>query len=182
MSAWIAKLRDAFNKLAPRERLLVGSASGLLGLALVYALLVNPLLHLVSNTGTRRDSAEQELRIMTRLSRDYQEVQQRLADVERRIQTGTRGNLRTTLESLARNAQVEVESMEPQASPANESYRETKVAVGLKAVTLSQTVTYLHHIEDTPQVLSVKSLRIRSRPDRSGLLDVNFTVSSFEPL
>jgi hypothetical protein len=43
-------------------------------------------------------------------------------------------------------------------------------------------VTYLHQIEDTPQVLSVKSLRIRSRPDRSGLLDVNFTVSSFEPL
>jgi type II secretory pathway component PulM len=179
---WIAQLRRAFGRLEPRERLLVGAAAALLLIALAYAAVVNPLLGLVSNTGTRRDTAEQELRVMRRLQRDYLEVQQRLADVERRIQSGPRGNLRTTLESMARAAQVKVESMEPQASPAHESYRETKVAVGLKAVTLSQTVTYLHRIEDAPQVLSVKSLRIRNRPDRSGLLDVNFTVSSFEPL
>ena len=182
MKAWIAQLRTAFEKLAPRERLLVGSAGGLLVLALVYALLVNPLLGLVSNSGMRRETADQELRVMARLRRDYEEVRQRLTDVEQRIQSSTRGNLRTALESLAQRAQVKVESMEPQASPANESYRETKVAVGLKAVTLIQTVTYLHQIEDAPQVLSVKSLRIRNRQDRSGLLDVNFTVSSFEPL
>jgi type II secretory pathway component PulM len=182
VSDWIARLRTAFARLEPRERLLVGSAGGLLALALLYAAVVSPLLSLVSNTGTRRDTAEQELRVMLRLQRDYQEVQQRLADVERRIQGGPRGNLRTTLESMARAAQVKVESMEPQASPAHESYRETKVAVGLKGVTLAQTVTYLHQIEDAPQVLSVKSLRIRNRPDESGLLDVNFTVSSFEPL
>jgi type II secretory pathway component PulM len=179
---WIASMRAAFEKLAPRERLLVGSAGGLLGLALLYAAVVNPLLGLVSNTGTRRDTAEQELRVMTRLRQEYGEVQQRLTDVEQRIQSTTSGNLRTSLENMAQSAQVKVESMEPQASPANEVYRETKVAVGLKAVTLSQTVAYLHKIEDAPQVLSVKSLRIRNRPDRSGLLDVTFTVSSFEPL
>jgi hypothetical protein len=30
-------------------------------------------------------------------------------------------------------------------------------------------------------VLSIKSLRIRSRKDKPELLDVTFTVSSFEP-
>jgi type II secretory pathway component PulM len=179
---WIARIRAAVAGLERRERMLVLTAGGLLVIALLYALVVNPLLGLVSNTDVRRDAAEQELRVVTRLQRDYEEVQQRLSDVERRIQSSQRGNLRTTLESMARSAQVKVESMEPQASPANEAYRETKVAVGLKAVTLAQTVTYLHQIEDAPQVLSIKSLRIRNRPDRSGLLDVNFTVSSFEPL
>jgi hypothetical protein len=43
-------------------------------------------------------------------------------------------------------------------------------------------VTYLHQIETAPQVLSVKSLRIRTRQDKPELLDVTFTVSSFEPL
>ena len=73
-------------------------------------------------------------------------------------------NLRTTLESLASQASVKVESMEPQTAPANDAYRETKVEVSLAGVTLPQTVNYLHQIEVAPQVLSVKSLRIRTRP------------------
>ena len=119
---------------------------------------------------------------MRRLARDHAAVQQQLGDVEQRIRNGNHGNLRTTLENLAHQSNVKVESMEPQASPANESYRETKVEVGLKAVDLPQTVAYLTAIESSPQVLSIKSLRIRSRPDKSGLLDVTFTVSSFEPI
>ena len=106
----------------------------------------------------------------------------RLAAVEQRIRSESRGNLRTTLESLASAASVKVESMEPQATPENDRYRETKVEVGLAGVTLPQTVNYLHEIESAPQVLSVKSLRIRTRPDKPELLDVTFTVSSFEPL
>jgi hypothetical protein len=31
-------------------------------------------------------------------------------------------------------------------------------------------------------MLSIKSLRIRTRPEKPDLLDVSFTVSSFEPL
>ena len=119
---------------------------------------------------------------MKRLVREYAAVQRQLGDVEERIRSSNKGNLRTTLESLAQRSAVKVESMEPQASPANEAYRETKVAVGLKSVDLPQTVAYLHAIESSPQVLSVKSLRIRSRADKSTLLDVTFTVSSFEPL
>jgi hypothetical protein len=77
--------------------------------------------------------------------------------------------------------------MEPQASPANDRYRENKVEVSLQDVTLAQTVSYLHKIEAANQVLSVKSLRVRTRPSSAAAnpaqsLDVTFTVSSFEPL
>ena len=105
-----------------------------------------------------------------------------LAQVENRIGRGTRGNLRTTLEKLATAASVEIESMEPQASPAHERYRETKVEVALKEVSLPQTVRYLHEIESTEQALSIKALRIRTRTDKPELLDVTFTVSSFEQI
>jgi hypothetical protein len=67
-------------------------------------------------------------------------------------------------------------------APANEQYNETKMEVTLKQVDLPRTVRYLHEIESTPDLLSVKSLRVRIRPDKSELLDVTFTVSSFEPL
>ena len=49
-------------------------------------------------------------------------------------------------------------------------------------MTLAQTVNYLHRIESAQQMFSVKSLRIRTRQDKPELLDVRFTVSSFEPL
>jgi type II secretory pathway component PulM len=182
MNEWIARLRGAWLGLAPRERLLVGGAGGLLALALAYGLIFAPLLGMLERSSQRRETAMQQLGVMKRLARDYIAVQQQLGDVEERIRNGNQGNLRTTLETLARQSAVKVESMEPQASPANETYRETKVEVGLKAVDLPQTVAYLHAIEESPQVLSIKSLRIRSRPDQSGLLDVTFTVSSFEPI
>jgi hypothetical protein len=76
---------------------------------------------------------------------------------------------------------VKVESMEPQAAPAQDRYKETKVQVVLKQVTLAQAVSFLHGIESAPQLLSVKSLRIRTRSEqKEDLLDVTFTVSSFE--
>jgi hypothetical protein len=119
---------------------------------------------------------------MQRLRREFDEVNGRLSAVEGRIQEGPRGNIFTTLESLAQQAAIKVDAMEPQPSTASERYKETKVQVVLKAVTLAQTVQYLQGIETAPQVLSVKSLRVKTRQDKPDLLDVTFTVSSFEPV
>lgn len=177
---WL-RLRGAFFGLEPRERVLVSAAGGLLALALLYLLIIGPLLGAADRREQRLASAGVQARAMEGLRREFDEVQARLAAVEQRIQGGPRGNLRTTLESLARQATVKVESMEPQASPSHPAYLETKVEVGLRGVTLAQTVNYLHQIETAPQALSIKSLRIRKRPEQPDLLDVTFTVSSFEP-
>ena len=118
---------------------------------------------------------------MRRLRREYDEVHGRLATVEERIRSGPRGEIFTTLEKLASDSAVKIDSMEPRTSPASDAYRETKVQVALKSVTLAQLVNYLHRIDSSEQVLSIKSLRIRARKDKPDLLDVTFTVSSFEP-
>jgi general secretion pathway protein M len=182
MSAWWSRLWEAFNGLEARERLLVSIVAALALAAILYVLVVGPILRASQRGEDRLASADQELAVMQRLRRDYDDVKGRLADVEQRIQRGARSELRTTLESLAQQASVKVESMEPQASPAHAKYRETKVEVGLKSVTLAQTVHYLHQIDIAPQALSVKSLRIRTRAEQPDLLDVSFTVSSFEPI
>ena len=182
MRELLERLRTAYGNLSGRERMLVAGASGLVLLALVWLLLVNPVLAMADDAGRRADSASQQLRVMQRLRSDFEEVHHRLVGVEQRIAEGPRGNLRSTLEALAGASGVRVDSMEPQASPAHEKYRETKVEVGLKSVTLAQMVDYLQRIESAPQVLSIKTLRVRTRSDASKLLDVTFTVSSFEPI
>jgi type II secretory pathway component PulM len=182
VNEWIRRLVNAYRGLSMRERLLVTAAGGVLLVALFYAAVVRPILGAADAAEQRYQTADQQLRVMARLRRDFDDVQQRLSDVERRIAKGTRGNLRTTLENLAIRAAVKVESMEPQASPANEAYRETKVEVALRSVTLAQTVNYLHQIDSAEQVLSIKTLRMRTRADKPDLMDVTFTVSSFEPI
>lgn len=172
--------------LAPREQLLLGTAAALLVLALVWLGLVRPLVGAVSDATLRVETAERNLEVARRVQGELAALQANLSAVEQRIREGPRGNLFTTLEQLAAQSAVKVESMEPQASPASDAYRETKVQVQLKQVTLAQVVNFLHKIESSPQPLSVKSLRVRTRSDQRGgaktdLLDVTFTVSSFEP-
>lgn len=181
MRSWLARLRAFFANLSPRERMLV-SLVGVLAAGLVAVVAVLELLAVGDRIDSRRAAAEQQLEVMAQLRREFDDVSIRLRSVEERIQSAQRGNLRTTLESLAQRANVKVESMEPQASPTHERYRETKVEVGLREVTLAQAVSYLHEIERTPQPLSVKALRMRTRQEKPEFLDVTFTVSSFEPL
>ena len=182
MKALWERLRSAFDDLSSRERILVSIVGGLLGVVVIYFGVIESTLEMRSDAQQRLTHAQTQLDLMSRLRREFDDVNGRLTRVEARIKTGPRGNLRTTLESLARASSVKVESMEPQASPSNDNYRETKVEVGLKDVTLSQTVSYLHQIEAAAQVLSVKSLRMRVRKDKPDFLDVTFTVSSFEPI
>lgn len=181
MSEWLARLRSAYEGLSSREQLLVLGAATAVGLALVYLLVVSPVQRFAASASRRVEIAEQELELVQRLRREYDEVHGRLASVEQRIRSGPRGEIFTTLEKLASESAVKVDSMEPRTSPASDSYRETKVQVSLKGITLAQLVNYLHRIDSSAQVLSVKSLRIRARKDKPELLDVTFTVSSFEP-
>jgi type IV pilus assembly protein PilO len=179
---WWTRIRAAFENLAPRERLLVGIAGGLLLVILAYAVVVAPILAVGDRIHQEAATAEQELEVMARLRREYDEVDRRLSRVEQQIKTGATGNVRTTLETMARESSVRIESMEQQSTAPNEKYRETRLAVTLESVTLAQTVAYLQRIENAPQLLSVKTLRMRTRPDKPELLDVSFSVSSFEPI
>ncbi len=176
------RLRAAFDDLSERERMMISIAGALFVAAVVYFGIIQTSLGLRSNAESRLTLAEQQVKVMARLRQEFDDVNERLTSVEQRIQTGTRGNLRTTLETLAQASKVKVESMEPQATPSNDRYRETKVEVDLKEVTLQEAVGYLHQIETSVQVLSVKSLRVRTRKDKPDRLDVTFTVSTFEPV
>lgn len=180
MSDLLDRIRTWVNELSPRERLAVLAAGGLLALVIVVFGVVGPVLSAAGRAEARAEAAEQELATMVRLRREYDEVNGRLRTVEQRIESGPQGNIFTTLESLAKQSAVTVDSMEPQPSPASDRYRETKVQLVLKGLTLAQLVNYLHKIESADQLLSVKSLRIRTRSDDSEKLDATFTVSSFE--
>ena len=182
MSEILDRIQDFLRGLQPRERLLAGTAAGIALLLIVIFGGVQPLLGAQRNATQRAEASASELQAVRALREQFDQVNGRLLTVEERIHDAPQGEIFSTLEQLASQSQVSVDSMEPRSAPARDDYSETKVQVTLKGQTLSQVVRYLHGVESAPQPLSIKSLRIRTRADKPELLDVTFTVSSFEPI
>jgi type II secretory pathway component PulM len=177
------RIRAVWDNLSPRERLLLSAMGAMAAAVVVVASVMNLVLPAWDEAGTRVSSTEQQLETMLRLRRQYDEVSLRLGDVEERIRSNRdKRNILTLLESLAARAAVKIDSMEERQAADNEAYRETRVEVSLRSVTLSQTVKYLHNIETADRLFSIKGLRLKTRPDNAQLMDVSFTVSSFEPI
>ncbi len=181
MNELLNRLRTLLDGLSPRERLSLMAAGAAITVALLFVLVVQPLLGARERAAREVKVAENEREAMLRLRQEFDEVNGRLSRIERRIDSGPRGNIFTLLESIAQRTAVQVERMEPQAGATSERYRETKVEVVLKQVNLAQAIRYLHEVESADQQLSVKSLRLRTRKDKPEFLDVTFTVSAFEP-
>lgn len=191
MNELLGRIRVLWDGLAEREQILVGIAGGSLALIILIFGFVMPVMGATERAVERADNAERQLELMHRMKRDWDGLHGRLGSVETRIRSAGQGqNLLTMLEALARQVGVQPTSMEKRQSGESSEYEETKVEVSLKNVTLQQAVSYLSSIESAAQPLSVKSLRIKSRPGaRRGpdagatdLLDVTFSVSSFRTL
>jgi type II secretory pathway component PulM len=178
-----ARITAIWDNLLPRERLLLSTVGILFASTLVFFAFVNPVLAASSRAQERVEAAERELAAMIRLRQEYESISARLTGVELRIRENQdKRNTLTLLETLASTSAVKIESMEERTSPDHELYRETQVEVELKNVTLTQAVSFLHSIEASARQFSVKGLRVKTRPDQTDLLDVRFTVSSFESI
>ena len=183
MNELLSRLRATWNNLSPRERLLCGAAGGCTVFVILFMGIVQPVIALSNNIEHRVEAAEQQLVVMNRLRRQYDVVSTSLTKVEERIRANhEKRNLLTLLESLAASSSIRVDSMEERKAQDDAKFKETRVEVKLKRVSLQDTVTYLHAIESSDRLLTVKSLRIKNRTDKSNLLDVTFHVSSFDTL
>ena len=177
-----ARIRHTWDDLSDRERLLLSGAGTIFAVLAIYLLAISPFLTASSRANELAESRGTQLRATVEMRRQYDAIQGRLTLVDDRIQKNkNQRNMLTLLESLATKSAAKVESMQERRGGANDSYLEKKVEVSLKNVTLEQTVNYLHSIESADQLFTIKSMRIRTRSDNSQLLDVTFTVSSFEP-
>jgi type II secretory pathway component PulM len=178
-----ARVQAVWDNFSAQERMLLSILGVLLAATLLFLVIVNPILSATASARERVEAAEQDLEVMSRLRREYEAVNARLAGVEERIRANRdQQNTLTLLESLASGAAVKIDSMEERKSPDHELYRETRVEVSLKNVSLTQVVKLLHSIESSPRQFSVKGLRIKTRQDGNDSLEVAFSVSSFEAI
>ncbi len=178
------RFADFIDQRTPRERQMLAAMAIAIGLWMIYWTISGLLLGPMNDSRTRVAAREAALREMLILKSDYGRIQGQVGALERSIQAGPQGNVLSRRETMASQAQVKdkITSMDPKSAPPNDLYRENVIEIRLSNVNLKQLVDYLYRIENSNQLLKIKRLRIKVRNDDSQFLDVNFRVSSFEPL
>jgi type II secretory pathway component PulM len=165
-----------------RERWLLVGIAGFLATMLVQAAVVSPLKARTEAAKTEADRLETGLQRAARLAPEIRRLQQEIAQVESKIQPGAQTNLLQLLEQIAEAAQMRdrLESVKPKRASGNDQYPESRAEVQLRGATLPQLVQFLYRIQTADLYLIVRSLSIKSRNDDTQLLDVSFSVSSFQ--
>lgn len=178
---WL-RIQTLLASRSPRERWLLAACAVLIAFMLVFSAVIRPLRASLSPSRAQVVRLEDEFAQALRMAADIRALQGELHQVEARISPGESTNLFALLEDLARQARVkdQLESIKPKQPSGNDRYPETRVEVQLKGATLEQTVKFLHKIETAPKHLIIRAIRVRARPDGSQLLDVSFSVSSFQ--
>jgi hypothetical protein len=185
VNALLAPLRAYLQGRSPRERWLLVAAGCVIALLLVYMVAIAPLSARSRASAGSTTELEGQVTRALQLASEMRGLQGELADVEARIQPGAKTNLIAVLSTLAADAKIsqeQLESIEPKQPSTNAQYPETRAEVRLKGTSLEQAVSFLYRIETSQSHLIVRSLKMRARGDASGtpVLDVSFSVSSFE--
>jgi len=183
MSEWIERLRVLIRQRSARERWLIALALCVVGWLVVRGSWVLPLQTRSRQLTLEIETRQTQMMTAARLANDVRRLQAELARVEPLITQGAQTDLLTLLESLAGEAGLsgdQVDSVTPKPPSSNDRYPETRVEVRLKGATLKQLVQLLHRIETARLYLIVRSLRITTRGKDKQVLDVSFSVSSFE--
>lgn len=178
------KFADFIDQRTVRERQMLATMAVAIGLWLLYWVVAGALLNPSHSSQRLVAARESALREMLILRSDYQRIQFQVAALEKMIRKGPHGNVLSRLETMASQARIKdkITSMDPKSAPPNDLYKENVIEVRLANVNLKQLVDYLFRIESSGQLLKIKRLRIKVRSDNAKYLDVNFRVSSFEPL
>ncbi len=178
MSELRRRLEQMLERLAPRERLLLGGAA-------TVTLLV--LLWLVASTlGERRQilaaqiaASERDLADMATLRDRYVRLRAERDAIQRRLASGGADfSLFSHLESVSREALSpdRVAAMNPSTRAVSDELQEEDVEMRLSAVCWRGVVTLLHRVEKTDLPLLVSRLQMKKRFDQPYVFDATLVV------
>ncbi len=175
----IAQARSRYQKLEPRERILVKIAGGLVGVFLIYNLIYLPIVDLSSGLQDKIVQRKQELAQVRRLAANYAQLKSDLANAERHtVPLGRDFSLFSVIEaSMTKSVGREkIGSIAPGTDrKLTDGFTEYSVQLKLDNVNLTQLVDALYGINSLPMPIGVSTIRIQRRTQDTHSYDVDIT-------
>ena len=171
-------------KINKREKIAVAAAAVAIVIFLVMQFLVFPLFDKNAQLSRTLATRQQELEEIRLLQAEYRKTAEKAQQAQRYLKTRKRGfTLYSTMETLAGQTGVKshIAYMKPTTTSQKESpYRLSMVEMKLQAITMSQLLAYLHGIETSRNMISIKRLSISKGEQKADLINTVFQVETLE--
>ena len=175
----IGQARGRYQKLEPRERVLVRIAAGIFGLFLAYNLIYVPIIDLGSGLEAKIAQRQRDLAEVRRLTVTYAQLKADLATAEHRtVPRGKDFSLFSVIEtSLTKSVGREkIGSITPGSDrKLADGFTEYSVQLKLDNVNLAQLIDALYGINSLTMPIGVAQLRIQRRSKDPHSYDVDLT-------
>jgi general secretion pathway protein M len=176
-------MKAFFSNLSARERWLVLGAVVFVGLALIFALVVNPAMENKQRYIRMALDKRQDLAQFREYASEYRSLQSSLAEIEKKVASSSSDvSLLAAMESNARKLGLaeRIASMKPFTSELDSGMVQSSVEMRVEKIDLKGLVEFMEAIETGPNMAVTSRLRIKTRFDDPGLLDATILVTTLE--
>jgi general secretion pathway protein M len=177
----IQELLQRWAALTPRERLVITIGAAVIGAALVFVGVVDPLLERKQLLERQAVRTQRAIREAATLGAEYAKLRKRLSTLESRLPPPeAQFSLVAFVEGAAERARVRerIVGMQPQPPTVVQPYQETSVDVRVDGLSLPELLGLLVELGQASYDVQVRYLQIKSRYDAPHLLDANLRVVS----
>ena len=175
---YVAQGRSRYQKLEPRERILVQIAGGLLATFLIYNLIYTPIVDLSWGLQDKIVQRQHDLAEVRRLAATYAQLKVNLAKAQQRTVPGKDFSLFSVIEaSMTKSVgRDKISSIAPGSDrKLSDGFTEFSVQLKLANVNLAQLVDALYGINSLSVPIGVSNIRIQRRTQDTHSYDVDLT-------
>jgi len=179
------RIKDYFETRSGRERVILLAGGAIVAVFLLYGLFQLPFAYQERMETLDRLIVQKEdgLKQLAELKTQYQKLNDRVGRIESRIAQDKQGfSLLSYLEDVATTSRIRsnITYMRPPSMPQSGGYREMAVEVKVENAPLGQIVRLLTALEQSPHVLKIRRLHLKTRYSDPNYLDAVFLLSTYE--
>ncbi len=169
-------------KLSAREKLIVALGLVLVVCAAFWGLVVDPVKEKTALLDRKIEYLQKRRADLGALVKRYEALNSQLSAVKGKVVHPKEFSILSHLETIAlsRGVKANITQMKPKPGLSSRHYKESVVEIKMEKVNLDQITGYLHEVENGPQPLRIKVLRLAPRFDNPDLLNANFDIASYQ--
>ncbi len=176
-------LKERWKNFSPRERIIVSAGGTMVAAALVFLLIVDPLMMSIDTLDRQARRKAKDSQELALVAQEYMVKQARIVKLEQRMPSPpAQFSLLAFLEEATTAAQIRdrIVGLQPQAPITVQGYQETAVDLRLDGVSLPQLLALLVAIERAPYDVQVHHLQMKPKYDNPVNLDATLRIVTYE--
>jgi general secretion pathway protein M len=175
-------LKERWQHFSQRERLIVSAGGAMVAAALVFLLIIDPLMATIDKLDRQARRKAKDSQELALVAQEYVIKQARIAKLEQRMPSPpAQFSLLAFMEEATTATQIRdrIVGMQPQAPIVIQGYQETAVDLRLDGVSLPQLLALLVAIEQAPYDVRVHHLQMKPKYDNPVNLDATLKIVTY---